>query len=189
MQVLCLKRQLQLQLDKQATLSEAVAAATASLQSLQQRQQQALHDVEVQLRLKQGQVGCAMRFSGVCVVVSTRLGVSQVCGSACSSSCPARFTWPPHVADVDCLRSTPEACSRLSGASLPIGMLLPHQVEVWPAGLASITPETLLVARQEVKGLNSIILSKVRQQLHGVTRGLFAGVEVRIRHRRTDTRS
>jgi hypothetical protein len=35
------------------------------------------------------------------------------------------------------------------------------QVEVWPQGLVSIAPEALLIERQEVKGLNSIILSKV----------------------------
>ncbi len=45
--------------------------------------------------------------------------------------------------------------------------MVPHhtcpvaQVEVWPQGLSAIAPEALLVERQEVKGLNSIILSKV----------------------------
>lgn len=39
------------------------------------------------------------------------------------------------------------------------------QVELWPGGLSSIAPEALLVARQEVKGLNSVILSKVRHRL------------------------
>ena len=37
------------------------------------------------------------------------------------------------------------------------------QVEVWPSGLSSIAPEALLVARSEVKGLNSIILNKVKE--------------------------
>lgn len=45
---------------------------------------------------------------------------------------------------------------------LPWCLLLSIQVEVWPSGLASIAPEALLVGRQEVKGLNSIIFSKVR---------------------------
>jgi hypothetical protein len=37
-----------------------------------------------------------------------------------------------------------------------------RQVEVWPSGLSSIAAEALLVTRQEVTALNSIILSKVR---------------------------
>lgn len=32
---------------------------------------------------------------------------------------------------------------------------------MWPQGLAAIAPEALLVERQEVKALNSIILNKV----------------------------
>lgn len=36
-----------------------------------------------------------------------------------------------------------------------------RQVEVWPSGLASIAPEALLVGRQEVKAINTVILSKV----------------------------
>jgi hypothetical protein len=35
-------------------------------------------------------------------------------------------------------------------------------VEVWPSGLSCIAPEALLVKRQEVNGLNNIILAKVR---------------------------
>jgi hypothetical protein len=35
------------------------------------------------------------------------------------------------------------------------------QVECWPHGLAAIAPEALLVARQQVKALNGIILAKV----------------------------
>jgi hypothetical protein len=58
-QVLCLRRQLQLLLQRRAELSDAAAAAAAALESLVQQQQQALHDVEVQLRLKQGQVRMA----------------------------------------------------------------------------------------------------------------------------------
>jgi hypothetical protein len=60
-QVLCLRRQLQLLLQRRAELSGAAESAAAALESLVQQQQQALHDVEVQLRLKQGQVrmvGC-----------------------------------------------------------------------------------------------------------------------------------
>lgn len=57
MQVLCLRRQLQLLHERRAQLSDAAAAAADALDSLRQQQHQALHDVEVQLRLKQGQVG------------------------------------------------------------------------------------------------------------------------------------
>lgn len=56
-QVLCLRRQLQLLLVRHAQASEAAAAAAGALNALQQQQHSALHDVEVQLRLKQGQVG------------------------------------------------------------------------------------------------------------------------------------
>lgn len=57
MQVLCLKRQLQLLLQHHAEASEQVLAAAGVLEGLQRQQYQALHDVEVQLKLKQGQVG------------------------------------------------------------------------------------------------------------------------------------
>lgn len=57
-QALCLKRQLQLLLQRQLELSGQVQHAAAALEGLRQQQQQALQDVEVQLRLKQGQVGC-----------------------------------------------------------------------------------------------------------------------------------
>jgi hypothetical protein len=56
-QVLCLRRQLQLLLVRHAEASEAAATAAGALEKLQKRQHSALHDVEVQLRLKQGQVG------------------------------------------------------------------------------------------------------------------------------------
>lgn len=58
-QVLCLRHQLQLLLQRRAELTDAADAAAAALESLVRQQQQALHDVEVQLRLKQGQVRMA----------------------------------------------------------------------------------------------------------------------------------
>jgi hypothetical protein len=58
-QVLCLKRQLQLLLQRHAECSEAVTAAADVLDGLRRRQHMALHDVEVQLKLKQGQVRTA----------------------------------------------------------------------------------------------------------------------------------
>lgn len=56
-QVLCLRHQLQLLLGRHVEASEAAAAAAGALDELQKQQHSALHDVEVQLRLKQGQVG------------------------------------------------------------------------------------------------------------------------------------
>jgi len=48
--------QLQLLLQRQTQLSGDVQAAAAGVDSIWKQQQQALHDVEVQLKLKQGQV-------------------------------------------------------------------------------------------------------------------------------------
>ena len=59
--MLCLKQQLQLLLQRQVELSGQQQDAAAALEGLRQRQQQALQDVEVQLRLKHGQVGKGIR--------------------------------------------------------------------------------------------------------------------------------
>lgn len=58
LQVLCLKQQVRLLRAKQSEADAGVRAAEAALASLQARQADAMQDVEVQLRLKQGQVEC-----------------------------------------------------------------------------------------------------------------------------------
>lgn len=85
-QVLCLRRQLQLLLVRHAEASEAAAAAAGALDELQKQQHSALHDVEVQLRLKQGQVGGAMHQGQAptrSLASDQRLMVLAKCGVAC----------------------------------------------------------------------------------------------------------
>jgi len=56
MQVFWLQRQQELLLGRQAELSAKVSAASEALESLKTRRHTAVFDVDVQLRLKQGQV-------------------------------------------------------------------------------------------------------------------------------------
>jgi hypothetical protein len=87
-QVLSLKRQLQLLLQRHAERSENVAAAADVLDGLRRRQHRALHDVEVQLKLKQGQVcTCtSLRWTAFALSVAHVAVVELLSSPACSTA-------------------------------------------------------------------------------------------------------
>lgn len=62
-QLLSVQRQAELLLQRQASLTATVAAATEKLDSLTTQRAAAQYDVELQMRLKQGQVGDRQLYS------------------------------------------------------------------------------------------------------------------------------